>query len=117
MRTDKHAKLIAPVRQIVELLVNKNYDEIARMTNENRLSSAELRQAVADYGRKLTTPPDSAWDQLDVIEVRDRDQPTYSVRFDLWADGKRSDLSVEITLEEMSSDGKFRVELDDLHVL
>lgn len=117
MRIEKHATLVPPMRHLVELLVEKKYDEIERMTGGQRLSSAELRQAVIDYGRILTIPPEDAWSRLDVVEVKASNRPTFSVRFDLWANGKRSDLSIEVTFVEISPDGEFQVEVDDLHVL
>jgi hypothetical protein len=61
-------------------------------------------------------PSEEAWDKLDVIRVQGAAAPTFSVRFDLWADGKPSDLSVLATLVEVSP-GTYRIELDDVRVL
>ena len=117
MQNSEREKLVSSMRCVVELLVDKKYDELERMTGGRRLSSVELRQAVIDYGRTLTIPPERVWDRLDVIEVKDRDQPTYSVRFDLWANGTQSDLSIEVTIIQVSPSGEFKTEVDDLHVL
>lgn len=86
------------------------------MTGAQRISATELAQAVSDYPRPLSMPPDDAWAGLNVIPVEKAVRPTYSVRFDLWADGKPSDLSVLATLIE-AAPGKYQVQLDDLRVL
>lgn len=115
MQIDSTA-LICPIRRLVELLVKERYEEIEQISGGCPLTAAELRQAVSTYGRKLTMPPDDAWKNLSVVEVKNAPRPAFSVRFDLWANGKRSDLSLETTLKA-APDGTFQVEVDDLHVL
>lgn len=85
------------------------------MTGGRRVPAAELAQAVSDYPGSLSMPPEEAWDRLDVIQVQEAVVPTFSVRFDLWADGEPSDLSVLATLVEVSP-GTFSIELDDVRV-
>jgi hypothetical protein len=104
------------MRRLVELLVQRRYDEVERMTSGQRVSSGELQQAVSDYPKPLSMPPENAWDSLNVVEVKNVSRPTFSVRFDLWAGGKPSDLSVLATLIEFSP-GEYSVQLDDLRVL
>src|SRR5688500_5448424 len=116
MLNDSRAKLLVPMRRLVELLVQQRYDDIEHMTGARRIPSGDLEQAVADYPKPLTMRPEEAWDKLNVIKVENAPRPTFSVRFDLWAGGKPSDLSVLATLMEVSP-GKYQVQLDDLRVL
>jgi hypothetical protein len=116
MPNDGRAELVAPMRRLVELLVQRRYDDIEHMTGAHRIPSSDLEQAVADYPKPLTMPPEEAWDRLNVIQVENAPRPTFSVRFDLWAGGKPSDLSVLATLVEVLP-GKYQVRLDDLRVL
>jgi hypothetical protein len=109
-------RLSLPVRQIVELLVAKDYDRVARMTCGQRLDSESISQAIRDYGRTLVVPPDAAFEHLDVVRVRDARPPRWSVRMNLWtAEEQQSDLSIELTLIEAGAD--YAIELDDIHVL
>ena len=108
--------LIAPVRQIVELLGAKDYDQIVRTTGGQRLDAAAIEAAIRGYGKTLVSPPDSIYDHLDAIRVQNIHPPRWSVRVGLWtADEGRSDLSVELTVIEDESG--YVIELDDIHVL
>jgi hypothetical protein len=105
-----------PVRQIVELLVTGRYDQIAKITNEQRLDAESIKKAISDYGRKLIMPPSEAYEHLDVIQVHNALPPRWSVRVNLWtAEEGRSDLSLELTLVQTGED--FAIEVDDIHVL
>lgn len=103
--------------RVVEWLVKRNYERIEAYSGGVRLSASHLAKAVADYGRKLTMPPASAFQELDVIEVRGSSPKAWSVRCDLWTEEEgRSDLTLEMTLIEQ--DGELlAVEVDNLHVL
>ena len=61
-----------PVRQIVELLVAGEYAQVARVTRGERLDAASIERAIREYGRKLVMPPDTAFGQLDVVQVKTR---------------------------------------------
>jgi hypothetical protein len=113
--TDPRIKLT--VLQLLRWLVAGDYAAIERATHGVRLSESLMQQAVAEYGRTLVIPPDSALDQLDVIEI-DRSNPrAWSVRVDLWTlEEGRSDLSLECTLIDRPGD-LLVVEIDNLHVL
>lgn len=103
-------------REVVDLLVQGNYELLVRRHTESRLTSRELRAVVDRYGRKLTSPPDSAYQNVDAVEVKNAAMPTWSVRLPLWTKEEgRSDLTLELTIT--LSPGKPEVELDDLHVL
>ena len=105
-----------PVRQVLEMLANRDYGNIVQLTNGERLSADEIRQAVEAYGRKLIVPPKQAYEEMDAIEIRGTSPPSWSVRMPLWTkeDG-RSDLTVELTITDLA--GQYEVELDDIHAL
>ena len=110
------ANLSVPVRQIIELLVAGEYEHVARITRGERLSAGAIEETIRDYGRTLIMPPDTAFEQLDVVRVKDAWPPCWSVRSALWtAEEQRSDLSIELTLTETK--GGYVITLDDIHVL
>jgi len=110
------AKFTATVRQIVELLVARDYDRITDITNKQRLDAEAIERAVREYGRELVMPPREVLDQPDVIEVKNAVPPRWSVRLSLWTlEEGSSDLSLELSL--IKQGGDYRVEIDDIHVL
>lgn len=105
------------ISRIIELLVAKRYDDVVALTVGRRLDSASIRLAISEYGRTLVMPPKDAFDNLDIVQIKDAIHPQWSVRVPLWTQEEgRSDLSVELTIVR-SSKGQYGVELDDIHVL
>jgi hypothetical protein len=110
------SKLKLCVHQLVELIVAKKYDDVVALTAGRRLPSDQIQAAMDGYGRTLVMPPEIAFDNLDVIPIRNSNPPMLSVRMNLWSvEEGESDLSVELTVTV--SDGGCRLELDDIHVL
>lgn len=107
--------LTSPVRQIINLLVTREYDAIVGITGGQRLDAAAIESAILGYGKTLVLPPDRAFDQLAVVRVENALPPRWSIRMGLWtAEEGRSDLSVELTV--IDNNGEYVVELDDIHV-
>ena len=105
-----------PVRQIIELLVTGEYEKVARNTNGQRLDSRAIEGAIHNYGRTLAMPPNTAFEQLDIVQVTNADPTRWSIRMSLWTvEEGRSDLSIELTLIEVKEG--YVIELDDIHVL
>jgi hypothetical protein len=104
------------VKSIVDLLVARKYEQLEQPASGTRLSAGDMAEAVRQYGRVLVSPPEEAYESLDVIQVRNALPPRWSVRVNLWtAEEGRSDLSLELTVTE--SGGGYAVEIDDIHVL
>jgi hypothetical protein len=104
------------VSAALKLLVSGEYAQLERLTGGIRLNAEEIRKAVTDYGRVLITPPDSAFELMDVIKVKNAEPSQWSITMPLWTQEEgRSDLSMELTVIEQK-DG-YKIELDDLHVL
>ena len=109
-------KVVDCVRKIVELLVAGRYQEIAGITQEQRLDAQSIEKAISDYGRQLEMPPEKEFDLLDVVKVENAERPQFSVRMQLWTmEEGRSDLSLELALTKKNDD--YLVEVDDIHVL
>jgi hypothetical protein len=110
-RNQEHA-----VRTVIALLAGQEYEAVAAMTGERRLSASALRMAVSAYGRTIVVPPDGL--PPDIGEYPDRSDPhVLRVVVDMWtAEEGRSDLSLELTLMENRL-GLIDVEIDDFHVL
>jgi hypothetical protein len=110
-------KLGRTLNRIGQLLVAGDYEGLARLTNSQRLTADELRQAVLDYGRRLVPPPQDTWSTRSTVEIEDTVPEAWSVYVDLWtAEEGRSDLTLELTIRDSAAD-TYTVEIDNLHVL
>lgn len=110
-------RIPALLRKIVALLVTQNFGTVDECSHGVRLTSEEIRQAVVDYGRKLIMPPDSAFAELDAVQVVYAAHPTWSIRFNLWTEEEgRSDLTLECSVIDRGGEA-LDVEIDNLHVL
>ena len=108
-------ELMAQVRRLIEDLAAGRYAEIAADGRAGRLTEAELRTAVEEYGRTLVPLPDDVEMLVDVYE-----QPSHpdAVALDvpLWTQEEgRSDLTLSLTAIKQGE--TYTVEVDDLHVL
>lgn len=102
--------------RIVLLLVEGDY-AAAEAATVGRLSAADLRLAVEQYGRTLVDLPAQALEPLEVIEILGMPRPTFHVVVDLWtAEEGLSDLSLELCLTARADHG-FDIEIENLHTL
>ena len=110
-------KIKKTLLKIISLLVNCDYDAIAKLTKGVRLQAMHIKDAVEEYEKTLILPPDTAYDNLDIIEIENSVPRKWSIRFDLWTKEEgRSDLSIELTLIDSEEDLMI-VELDNIHTL
>jgi hypothetical protein len=109
--------VVTVVRIVVDLLVRRQYETLARVDIGARLSADDIRQSVAGYGRTLVRPPDDAWSSLDAVAIFGTTPPAYDVVFDLWtAEEGRSDLSIELRVVPQEG-GVHAPEILDIHTL
>ena len=109
-------QLKEPVNRVFALLVAGKYAELAALTHSKRLSAKEIATAIAEYGKKLITPPEDASRFMNVVEVTNAQPKRWSIVMPLWTQEEgRSDLTLELTVIEHQND--FEIELDDIHVL
>ena len=107
------------MRKVVALLARREYAALEKLSGGVRLTAAQLRTAVREYGGRIVVPPASAVPPLDVVEILPgrAEWRSWAVEVDLWtAEEGRSDLTLELTVRERQQGG-FAVEIDNLHVL
>jgi len=108
--------VVEAVRSLLGLLVAGDWTGLERITSGSGLPIADVRAAVAEYGRTLVMPPVEALNDLDAVEVGTTVQQTLSIRVPLWTQEEgRSDLELNLTVSEVD-DGLWSVRVDDLLV-
>ena len=101
---------------IVDLLVRGEYETVERVTRARRLTSRELADAVARYGRTLVTPRAGWWESVEITPVRAQGR-VFHAAVPLWtAEEGRSDLTLELELSEIAA-GVYETSVEDIHVL
>ena len=107
----------AAVAHVVSLLATAQYESIYALAPTSRVSPAHMRAAVEKYGRTLVTLPLGAQALIDYVPIQNANPPAWSVVVPLFtAEEGRSDLSLELQITRLS-DGGYKVEVDDIHVL
>lgn len=108
--------LKSTTREIVKQLASQDFDAVVCRCVNTRLTNEDLRTLIREYGRKLVLPPEHAYNNLDVVQVKGASEPTWSLRFPLWTEEEGcSDLTLELTI--VLGSGIPRIQIDDLHVL
>ncbi len=104
------------LKHIIQLLVSKSYVEIETYTNNIRMTAGEIKECIDDYGGNVISPPDSAFEHIDIIEISDLPHKEWSVRFSLWIDEEgKSDLSLDMFIS-VGAGENIRVELYNIVV-
>ncbi|MFG2091848.1 hypothetical protein [Spirillospora sp. NPDC048824] len=104
------------VRVVVALLVAGDYEELETLTEGRRMSASGMSDAIEGSGLDLISPPEDAFDAVDVIGVEQVTgaRRAFRVAFPLWtAQEGRSALDLRLTLSEVM-DGVWTVELDGI---
>jgi hypothetical protein len=113
----EQSRLRRAVGRLTECLARRDYVGLCGSVSQSRLSPQELDTAVRDYGRTIIPLPTEAYSLLNVLEVTHVTPQRWSVVVPLWTKEEgRSDLSLEITIEDVAGED-YAVEIDDLHVL
>ena len=103
------------VRTLYSLLLNRQYQQIEKMTEGIRLNSQEIEGAISDYGRNMAPYPEHV--EFDLIEITGSNPKSWSVVAPVYTmEEGLSDLSLEMTLTQIDAD-LLKVELDNIHVL
>jgi hypothetical protein len=108
-------KIISAVKEIEALLVSKNYNNLSSGGRTNRLSNEEVEVAINNYGGSVTERPDDSLSDLQVIEIEGNDFKTYHVDYDLYVNGKQSDLTLSLIVTNQGNN--YIASIEDLHVL
>jgi hypothetical protein len=109
------AALIFAIRSLIVDLVARNYAAIVADGRGGRLTESEIGSAIAEYGRTLTVPPESAFPSVD--EYPQHDAPGQSwIDVPLWTKEEgRSDLTLSVIATKCGDTYELRIQ--DLHVL
>lgn len=109
-------KWMGEVRRLIEDLAAGRYGEIAADGRAGRLTEAELRTAVAQYGRTLVPLPADGELLVAIYELTSQPDAV-ALDVPLWTrEEGRSDLTLLVTAIKQG-DNTYTVEVDDLHVL
>lgn len=104
------------VERVIDMLVKKQYGELAALTGEVRLSTDEIARAIRSYGCTLTYPSPEAFALMTVVPIVTTALPSWSVVVPLWTrEEGRSDLSIELRV--IQEGDSIQIELDSIHVL
>lgn len=105
------------VKEILELIEAGKFEEIKRLDRGNRLSAADLQNAIEGYGATMIAYMDHDRSELNIIEVVPAEVPTWFVDVPLYGQEEgRTDLTLSLVVFE-EEDGGLGVEIDDCHVL
>ncbi len=108
-------KLMNQVRRLIEDLAAGRYADIAADGRAGRLTEAELRTAVAAYGRTLVPLPSDSDRFVDIYEQKFHPDAV-ALDVPLWTlEEGRSDLTLSLTATKQGE--TYTVAVDDLHVL
>ncbi|MBO2463632.1 DUF7668 domain-containing protein [Actinomadura violacea] len=105
------------VRVVVGLLVRGEYEELETLTEARRFTAAQIAAAIERHGRDLISPPDSAFREVEAVDVPREapDERAFRVAFPLWtAQDGLSDLTLGLTVAEVM-EGVWTVELEGVH--
>ncbi len=109
--------IIFTIKNIINLLVSKEYQKLEELSKGIRLNQYEIKQSITDYSDELIFPLSDDLKNIDVIEIIDSNPQSWSVRYDLWTKKEgRSDLSLEVTLID-NNEKLLNIEIDNIHVL
>ena len=83
-------------KEIVMCLQNGDYDFLNKRNALCRVSEEEIKEVLREYGGSLSTIPN----EKEYIEIyKYKDNSGLKVDLDLWIDGKRSDLTLQIEIK------------------
>ena len=102
---------------VLKCVAVQDFDGLLKVAPRSRLSAAEIKKVVADYGRRPVLPGRPIEELMGVVEVRDSRPKSWSVNLPLWTEEEgRSDLTLEMRFTDSDTD-TYSIEIEDLHVL
>ena len=104
------------IKELVVDLAQHRVDAIVATGRNGRLTKEEIALALSDYPGAITEPPEEAYDSVRLYDVHDEESGRRNAEFDLWYDGKESDLTLSLEIQNHKELG-FLVVIDNIHVL
>ncbi len=83
-------------KEIVTCLQNGDYDFLNKKNALCRVSEEDIKRVLHEYGGCLSTIPD---EKDYIYTYKYKDNSGLKVDLDLWIDGKRSDLTLQIEIK------------------
>jgi hypothetical protein len=108
--------VVGPLKVLVSRLVSGNFGDLEKAGQLGNATAADLAEAICSYPDKLSMPPQSAFDDLDIYEGKGELQPTWFIDFDLWADGSKSQLTL-VVMVRVDAMGKLTLSVRDCRVM
>lgn len=105
-------KISIALREIVNLLVKHEFDQLVENDNEKVLTADEIKNAIDQYPGVLTMPPIETFEKFHLYEITETE---CTVEFELWKDNLESDLT--LSCHFWDQDGSFKYSIEDIHVL
>ena len=114
MSSEISIKLVEITRNILSLLVSKDYEALENITKCNRLTAKDIQNCVKEYGKSIIEPPNEAYSKIDIVRIKGTME--YSVNMPLWTKEEgRSDLTILLSINLAKSYNTICI--DDIHVL
>ncbi|KKT75805.1 MAG: hypothetical protein UW69_C0009G0019 [Microgenomates group bacterium GW2011_GWA2_44_7] len=108
-------KIESAIRSIENELVNENYEKVVALTKDSRLTAKDVETALKNYSGKVTVAPGRVFDILEAIEISNFNPKAWAIDYDLWIDGKRSDLTLSLTVSFVGDETISSI--NNLHIL
>ena len=109
-----HNELSLVVKELVQRLINKEYEFIHHSGMSGEYISKEIEELINEYGGELTVPLIEDYEGMDICEIDD--EPEYVIEYDLWVDDEKSDLTLSATIR-IDEKGATRITIDNIHVM
>jgi hypothetical protein len=107
-------RIIQLVKTIVQDLVQGNLENLVTDGRSGELTKEQLMESILHYGGNFTSPPIETYEKMDIYEVEQG--KNFTVDYDLWVDGKKSDLTLQCDVDLQDWD-KPRIVITNIHVL
>lgn len=101
-------------KQVAKLLVERKFQELAKVGSGAGLSADDMQEAIDDLGTPMAMPPEHTWEELDTTAVPGS-PGRFFVVFDLWTARGRSDWSVELIIDGRK--GRPMIDVENIHVM
>ena len=100
-------KVIDLCKQIVTCLEKGNYNSLREHNALSRVSEEDIKRVLKEYGGCISTIPNEAFQTSAFRIYRYHDNSGLKIDLDLWVNGERSDLTLQI---EVKTDGNNNID-------
>ena len=105
-------KVIKVLKHVNNMLVAKEYDKIHEEDFMKDGNYQNLWLNIKEYGGQITIPSDNALNNPKLLEIEDDEA---MIEFDLWVDGKESDLTISLLVIKNKND-IYQFNIEEIHI-